>query len=131
MQPALAVSCASGLYAGKTDRRRRNQKKSGRLAKPPPPAFLQPFPQDVQLKFNFEPQTPGHALAHAGVSLHPQIKAQGQGLRGRDDKAEFAYAGAAFQVRGVDGVAVGRGSGFAVEFIFPGRAGVRGNSFTS
>ena len=43
----------------------------------------------------------------AGVALHAQVYGQGQVSGGGEGEAQFAYAGIAAQVRGVDVEAVG------------------------
>ena len=65
----------------------------------------------------------------AGVALHAQVYGQGQVSGGREGEAQFADAGIAVQVRGIDVEAVGGGSRLAVEFVFLGRADVRSDVF--
>ena len=65
----------------------------------------------------------------AGVALHAQVYGQGQVSGGGEGEAQFAYAGIAAQVRGVDVEAVGPGPCLAVEFVFPGRTDVRSDVF--
>ena len=65
----------------------------------------------------------------AGVALHAQVYGQGQVSGGGEGEAQFADAGIAVQVRGIDVEAVGGGSRLAVEFVFPGRTDVRSDMF--
>lgn len=80
-------------------------------------------------EFPLHHQTAGHAFALAGVALHAQVYGQGQVSGGREGDAQFADAGIAVQVRGIDVEAVGGGSRLAVEFVFLGRADVRSDVF--
>ena len=66
-------------------------------------------------EFPLHHQTAGHAFALAGVALHAQVYGQGQVSGGREGDAQFADAGIAVQVRGIDVEAVGGGSRLAVE----------------